>query len=99
MVDRLAKYAHFLSLHHPFTAKSMAELFVKEVVQLHGVPHSIVSDRVAIFISQFWQEIFHLMSTLCIISAYHPQTDSQTKVLNRSLEQYLRCFTSEQPKF
>jgi hypothetical protein len=99
VVDRLTKYGHFFPLSHPYSAKKVALVFVTGVMRLHGVLQSIVSDRDPIFISSFWRKFFKLQGMeLKTSSAYHPQTDGQTKVINRCLEQYLRCFASQHPK-
>jgi len=98
VVDRLSKTAHFGALPTSFTASKVAELFVSLVVRHHGYPRSIVSDRDPVFISTFWRKLFELSGTkLAMSSAYHPQTDGQTEVVNRGLEQYLRAFTQHKP--
>jgi hypothetical protein len=60
VVDRLSKYSHFCALQHPFTASTVAQLFMDRVFKLHGMPHSIVFYRDPTFTSNFWQELFKL---------------------------------------
>jgi hypothetical protein len=77
--DRLSKYAHFCALQHPFTTSTVAQIFMDQVFKLHGMPHSIVSDRDPTFTNNFWQELFKLQGTqLHLSTTYHPQIDGQT---------------------
>ena len=99
VVDRLSKSAHFLALSHPYIAKTVAEKFVEGIVKHHGLPQSIIFDRDSLFMSKFWQELFKMSETrMKMSSSYHPQTDGQTEVINRCLEQYLRSFVHQQPR-
>jgi len=76
VVDRLSKYGHFVPLKHPYSARIVAEIFMKEVVKLHGIPAAIVSDRDPMFMSIFWKEMFKLQGTVLKMStSYHPKSD------------------------
>lgn len=99
VVDRFSRYAHFIALTHPISAKGLAHTFFEHIYRLHGLPESIVSDIDIIFLSEFWQTLFKLSGTrLCMSSAYHSQSDGCTERINQCLEQFLRSMTSQAPK-
>ena len=78
IVDKLTKSAHFLSVMMDYSMDRLDELYVKEIVRLHGVPLSIVSDRDPRFTSRFWKELQSALGTkLNFSTAFHPQTDGQ----------------------
>jgi hypothetical protein len=98
VVDKYTRYAHFIPLHHPFTAAKVAAAYMTNVFKLHSLPKVMISDRDPIFTSRFWKELFELLgSELRMSSAYHPQTDGQSERVNQCLEIYLRCFTHACP--
>ncbi|KAA0057668.1 pol protein [Cucumis melo var. makuwa] len=98
VVDRLTKSAHFVPGKSTYTASKWARLYMSEIVRLHGVPVSIVSDRDARFTSKFWKGLQTAMGTrLDFSTAFHPQTDGQTERLNQVLEDMLRACALEFP--
>jgi hypothetical protein len=92
IVDRLTKTAHFLPMHTTYNAKKYAEIYLDQIVRLHGVPKTIISNRGAQFIACFWEQLQHSLGTKLIrSSAYHPQTNGQTERINQILEDMLRA--------
>nr|GFA36112.1 reverse transcriptase [Tanacetum cinerariifolium] len=80
-------------------SSQLAQVFLDQVYKLHGLPESIVSDGDKVFLSNFWKALFaELKVKLDLSTAYHPQTDGQTELINRSLGCYLRCMVGEKPK-
>jgi hypothetical protein len=72
-VDRFSKYAHFIPLDHPYMTTTVVRDFFTDIVRLHGLPSSIVSDRDPTFTSNFWRELFKLSRVaLHMSTAFHP---------------------------
>jgi hypothetical protein len=95
VVDKLSKMIHCIPATTTINAPELAKLFVREVVRLHGVPSSIISDRDPRFTSSFWQELWKQLGTrLAMSTAYHPQTDGQTERANRTIEDILRAYVN-----
>ncbi|WOH03791.1 hypothetical protein DCAR_0623191 [Daucus carota subsp. sativus] len=96
IVDRLTKSAHFLPIRWGCTLDHLAQRYVNEIVRLHGVPISIVSDRDPRFTSRFWKSLQGAMGTrLNFSTAFHPQTDGQSERTIQTLEEMLRACVIE----
>eukprot|EP00171_Calliarthron_tuberculosum_P005616 IDg5616t1 len=93
VVDRFSKRPHFIACKSECDAKEAANLFRDHVFKLHGLPDSVVSDRDPRFTSRFWSHLMALIDVqLKMSTSNHPQSDGQSEVLNRIVEEYLRLF-------
>ncbi|WRX08036.1 Integrase [Theobroma cacao] len=92
IVDRLTKSAHFLAVHSTYSIEKLAQLYIDEIVRLHGVPISIVSDRDPRFTSRFWLKFQEALGTkLKFSTTFHPQTDGQSERTIQTMEDMLRA--------
>lgn len=93
----LTKSAHFIPIRINYPLRKLDEIYIEEIVNLHGVPSSIVSDGDQMFTSRFWESLQGALGTkLRLSSTYHPQTDGQTERIIQTLEDLLSACVLEQ---
>ncbi|CAN6476307.1 unnamed protein product [Victoria cruziana] len=96
IVDRLSKSAHFLAIHAKMPLESLADLYISEIVRLHGILKEIVSNRDPRFTFRFWKAFQKALGTqLKMSSAFHPQTDGQSERTIMAIEDMLRACVLE----
>jgi hypothetical protein len=96
VVDRFSKMEHFIPCQKTNDITHIANLFFKEVIKLHGLPRSIVSDRDTKFVGHLWRTLWKKLGTnLSFISAYHPWMDGKIEVVDRSLGDLLRSLVTK----
>jgi transposase InsO family protein len=90
VVEKLTKDAHFVPVKTTHTTANIAEIYMREIARLHGIPRTIVSDRDTKFTSNFWRGLFKGFGTnLNFSTTYHPQSDGKTERVNRIIEDML----------
>ena len=93
IVDRMTKAGKFIPVSQDITSLGVAREFRDHVFKEHGIPKKVISDRGPQFVAGFFKELFGLLGIMHNMStAYHPQTDGQTKCMNQEIEQYLRIY-------
>ena len=91
VVDRLTKSTHFLPVRTDYSLDKLAELYIIEIVRLHGIPISILSDRDPRFTLRFWEKLQEALGTrLNFSTTFHLQTDGQSEIVIQVLEDMLR---------
>ena len=99
VVGRFSKMAYLISCKKKNDAIQVTNLFFKEIVCLHGVPETITLDRESKFLSHFWLTLWRRFNVILNFSSTcHPQKNGQTEVVNRALDNLIRCLSRDKLK-
>ena len=92
IIDHLTSLVHLIPIKTSTNATELAHLYIREIVQLHGIAKSIVSNRDPRFTSRFWTEVNCTLGTRLLMSTvFHPQTDGITERANQTINAILRA--------
>ena len=95
IVDKLTKYATFIPTNSTVDEEGTAQLFFKNIVTHYGLPRQVISDRDSRWTSSFWKELCKQMNIQrSLTTAYHPQADGQTEIMNQILETAIRSYVN-----
>jgi hypothetical protein len=98
VVDKLTKVAHFIPVKFTHKTTNLADVYMREIARLHGIPKTIVSDRDLKFTSKFWKGLFNGFETnLNFSTTYHLESDGQTERVNQVIEDMLRMYVMDKP--
>ena len=93
VVDKLSKVTHFILVNSTYKEVNITDIFLKEILRLHGIPNSIISDRDTKFTKKFWRSLFsRLEMYLHFITSYHLHMDGQIEWVNQIVEDMLRMY-------
>jgi len=96
IVDRLTKYTMFIPFKETATAPVLTYTILQELISNHGLPKEFITDRDKLFTSKFWETLTaELRINHKMLTAYHPQTDGQSKQMNQTVETYLRHYVNK----
>lgn len=99
IICRMTSMVHLIPVHTTITASQLSWIYKREIVRLHRLPSSIVSDRDSKFMSKWWRELHKILGTRLLMStSFHPQTDEQTEQANCSVDQIFRTVVQHNQK-
>ena len=88
VICQMMSMVHLIPVHMTMTAVQLSWIYKREIVWLHGLLSSIVSDRDSKFMSKWWCELHHMLGAKLLMStSFHPQMDGQTEHANRNIRQ------------